>query len=250
MINLQEMAAIAVRAAKEAGKFLLESSSQKQEVLLNKGRDIKLKIDQDAEDIIKDILSNESDHPILAEESADSEHIAETYWVVDPLDGTSNFYRGIPICCVSIGLVHDEDPVLGTIFDFLNDDLYLGYEGSTAIKNDETINVSNINSSQFGTLVTGIPAKTNYTDKEFQNMINDFQLWKKVRMIGSAAMASTYVASGKAECYKELGIYIWDVAAGAAIVRAAGGSIILDKLGDHKVNAIFSNGFIPSNEHK
>jgi myo-inositol-1(or 4)-monophosphatase len=82
-----------------------------------------------------------------------------------------------------------------------------------------------------------------------QKMINDFQSWKKVRMIGSAAMASVYVASGKADLYKEFGIYLWDVAAGAAIVEAAGGKVSLLNQNDaYQVDAFFSNEFL-DNEH-
>ena len=94
-------------------------------------------------------------------------------------------------------------------------------------------------------MVTGIPAKTHYTDEEFEIMISNFQAWKKVRMIGSAAMASVYVASGKAEAYQENGIFLWDIAAGAAIVQAAGGEIsITDQQSDYRVNVKFTNSRI------
>ncbi len=93
--------------------------------------------------------------------------------------------------------------------------------------------------------MTGIPAKTNYSDQEFHIMINDFQEWKKIRMIGSAAMSSAYVASGKAETYKEDGIFLWDVAAGGAIVNSAGGQAIIENLqSDFRVNARFTNNRI------
>jgi myo-inositol-1(or 4)-monophosphatase len=105
--------------------------------------------------------------------------------------------------------------------------------------------VSSLSQKNMSTLVTGIPAKTHYTDIEFQKMISNFQSWKKIRMIGSAAMAAVYVASGKAETYQEDGIFLWDVAAGAAIVNAAGGSISLKNLKtDFRVDAIFSNNNI------
>ena len=104
------------------------------------------------------------------------------------------------------------------------------------------ISVSSLNLKKESTLVTGIPAKDNYSDAEFKNMISDFQSWKKIRMIGSAAMASVYVASGKAEAYKENGIFLWDIAAGAAIVEAAGGKISINNLQpDFRVDASFTN---------
>ena len=104
------------------------------------------------------------------------------------------------------------------------------------------LSVSSLNLKKESTLVTGIPAKDNYSDEEFKNMIYDFQSWKKIRMIGSAAMASVYVASGKAEAYKENGIFLWDIAAGAAIVEAAGGQISISNLQpDFRVDANFTN---------
>ncbi len=104
------------------------------------------------------------------------------------------------------------------------------------------ISVSSLSLKKESTLVTGIPAKDNYSDNEFKNMISDFQSWKKVRMIGSAAMASAYVASGKAEAYKENGIFLWDIAAGAAIVKAAGGKILISNYqSDFRVDVNFTN---------
>ena len=108
--------------------------------------------------------------------------------------------------------------------------------------NNQEIHVSSLSQKSESTLVTGIPAKTNYTDNEFNQMITDFQSWKKIRMIGSAAMASIYVAAGKAETYKENGIFLWDVAAGAAIVNSAGGTTSLKNIqADFRVDARFSN---------
>jgi len=134
------------------------------------------------------------------------------------------------------------NPVLGVIFDFNNSDLYCAHKGSKAYLNDMEILVSSLSKKKESTLVTGIPAKDNYSDDEFKNMISDFQSWKKIRMIGSAAMASVYVASGKAEAYKENGIFLWDVAAGAAIVEAAGGKISISNYqSDFRVDANFTN---------
>ena len=91
--------------------------------------------------------------------------------------------------------------------------------------------------------MTGIPAKSSYSDDEFKLMIKLFQKWKKVRMIGSAAIANLYVAKGKADCYEEKGTFIWDVAAGAVIVHEAGGFASLSEFkSDFSVDAKFTNG--------
>lgn len=245
MINFDECLDIAKSAASSAGEFLSRAQGQDVEILLNHGRDLKLQIDFDAEQMIIDQLKSKSSYSILGEETGLTEKLGDFYWVVDPLDGTSNFLRDIPISCVSIALMHQKESILGVIYDFNNDDLYFGHKESKAYLNDREIQVSSFSHKKDSTLVTGIPAKTHYSDDEFHKMILNFQSWKKIRMIGSAAMAAVYVASGKADAYQEDGIFLWDVAAGAAIVNAAGGMVSLKNLkADYRVDAIFSNNKI------
>ena len=186
-----------------------------------------------------------SDYSILGEETGSSDTLEDYYWVIDPLDGTSNFLRGIPISCVSIALMHKLEPILGVIYDFNHNELYFGHKESKAYINDQEIQVSSLSLKNESTLVTGIPAKTDYSDDEFNQLISTFQSWKKIRMIGSAAMAAVYVAAGKAERYQEKGIFLWDIAAGAAIVNAAGGeALILNQNEKFQVDVRFSNSLI------
>ena len=234
---------IAKKAIFEAGTLLLKNKEILSEVILSTNKDIKLKADILAEKAIKAIIENESDYPILAEESGlSSKTTPNIFWVVDPLDGTANYARNIPICCVSIALISDLKPVLGVIYDFINNDLYEGSTYTKALLNSREISVSKITSPQEGILVTGLPNNTDYSDEAMIKMVKDFQSWRKVRMIGSAAMASIYVAAGKADTYKENGIFLWDIAAGAAIVEAAGGKIaISNRQIDNRVDAKFTN---------
>jgi myo-inositol-1(or 4)-monophosphatase len=242
MQDLDSCLQIAKSASLQAGNYLKEQQSNNLKILSNKGRDLKLQVDIDAEKIIKESIAQQSSLPILAEESGMSTEPDEYFWVVDPLDGTSNFLRNIPISCVSISLMKGFTPMLGVIYDFNNSDLYYAHQKSKAYINDIEISVSSLSQKKESTLVTGIPAKDHYSDNEFKNMISDFQSWKKVRMIGSAAMASAYVASGKAEAYKENGIFLWDIAAGAAIVKAAGGKILISNYqSDFRVDVNFTN---------
>lgn len=243
MKDLHYLLEIAKKSALEGGKFLKNNFELPQKELVNNNREIKLQIDKDCERIILDTIMSDSDLPILSEESASSTVLDKTYWIVDPLDGTSNYFRKIPFCAVSIALMHRGIIRLGVIFDFLNNDLYFATDKNGAYCNDSKIFVSNVDTKSQGTLMTGIPAKDNYTNLEFEEMIGDFQFWKKVRMIGSATIATMYVANGYAESYKEKGIFIWDVAAGAIIVKEAGGNISLSKIqDDFRVDAIFTNG--------
>ena len=244
--DLHQQIEIAKNAAKEAGKVLLHKKDSLNQSIFSSDKDIKLKADIEAENIIKSILEKESSFPILAEESGKSkEHLDKTFWVVDPLDGTANYARDIPLCCVSIALMHNMNPVLGVIYDFNNDDLYEGYLDGEAKLNGIGIKVSDITLSSEGILVTGLPNNTDYSDQALLRMVKDFQKWRKVRMIGSAAIASCYVASAKADVYKEFGTYIWDVAAGAAIVNASGGRAeITNQRDNFQVDVHFSNSYI------
>ena len=237
---------IAKKAAKTAGNFLIKNKYTLNQTVSSSNKDIKLQADISAENLIIGVISEESSIPILAEESGiSSNNISDTFWVVDPLDGTANYSRGIPLCCVSIALIKNLKPVLGVIYDFNNNDLYEGSVHTKALLNGSEISVSNINHPNKGILITGLPNKTDYTDGALSQMVKDFQHWRKVRMIGSAAMASIYVASGKADLYKEKKTYLWDIAAGAAIVNAAGGEALIENQNENfQVDVYFSNSHL------
>ena len=237
---------IAKKAATKAGNILQDHKSELNKILSSTKRDIKLQADLSAEKVIKNIIQSESSYPILAEESGlSSKIISNTFWVVDPLDGTANYSRNIPICCVSIGLISDLKPILGVIYDFNNDELYEGSIDTKALLNNNEISVSKVENFHDGVLLTGLPNNTDYSDSALLKMVKDFQNWRKVRMIGSAAMASAYIASGKADLYTETKTYLWDIAAGAAIVNAAGGEAsIVNQNENFQVDAYFSNSHL------
>jgi len=245
-IDLLKELNIAKSAALAAGDILKTKKNDLNIETYSSERDIKLEADTAAETLIKKTIQDKSDIPILAEESGkSSKNLGDIFWVIDPLDGTANYSRDIPICCVSIALIENLIPVIGVIYDFNNNDLYIGSSQQEATLNDKKITVSQALKHQDGVLVTGLPNATDYSDQAMIDMIKDFQSWRKVRMIGSAAMASAYVASGKADVYKELGTYLWDVAAGAAIVNAAGGTAsILNQKDNFQVDVFFSNSKI------
>ena len=238
---------IAIKAAKTAGRYLKEEKKNLNLKINSNPRDTKLIADIKSEKLILDILDKESKYPVLAEETGkSSDDLGEIFWVVDPLDGTANYNRNIPICCVSIGLVRNMKPVIGVIFDFNNSDIFVGDNvNKQATLNNIDINVSDIEKRNDGVLITGLPFNTDYSDNALKKLISDMQTWKKVRMIGSAAMASCYVASGKAELYQENGIYLWDIIAGAAIVESAGGKAEINNINEtFQVDVIFSNSKI------
>ena len=243
MENISEFLTIAKKAAYKAGEFLKKEYSKKPEIEMMHGRDIKLKVDKISETIILDEICSHSALPFLSEESDFKGDLDDLSWVIDPLDGSSNFFRKIPVCGISIALINKKKAIVGVIYDFLNDNIYFASKDQGAFCNNKTLKVSDTSNSMKGTLMSGIPAKDSYSDQEFQNMIDDFQQWQKIRMIGSAAIANSFVASGKADCYKENGIFLWDVAAGSIIVEEAGGASIISNMDKNfRVDAVFSNG--------
>ena len=136
---------LAKKAAIDSGKFLLREKEKVNQRTNSDSKDIKLRADVESENIIKSIITSQSSYPILAEETGkSSEDLGDIFWVIDPLDGTANYSRSIPICCVSIGLVHKMKPLIGVIYDFDNDHLYAGnILKSMSEMNDLPISVSN-----------------------------------------------------------------------------------------------------------
>ena len=150
--DLSKEIELASKAAKEAGEFLLKNKKKLNSQINSDPKDTKLKADISSENLIKEIITANSNYPILAEESGkSSDNLGDIFWVIDPLDGTANFNREIPICCISIGLVKEMKPILGVIYDFNNDDLYLGNNiTNIALLNKKPIRVSDINKKSNG----------------------------------------------------------------------------------------------------
>ena len=244
LTNLSSELALAKKAAEVSGQLLQDKKKQFNEVLSSNSKDIKLKADTESEKLIKEIITTQSSYPILSEESGkSSENLGDIFWVIDPLDGTANYNRDIPFCCVSIGLVNNMMPILGVVYDFNNKHMYFGDTINNLSKmNKSHINVSNKSDKAESILITGLPHGTDYSTKSLEDMIVDMQEWQKIRMMGSAALAACYVASGKAERYQEKGVYLWDIIAGAAIVESAGGTAdILNLRENFQVDVVFSN---------
>ncbi len=227
----RELLEVAVKAAKNAGTVLREYFTANAGVALEGGRDIKTKADEAADKALLEMLSDTT-LPILSEESGgkiDTE-ISEPCWIIDPLDGTFNFVRGFPACCVSVALWHKKMPVLGVIYDFAADMLYTGIVGGGARCNGESINVSKVQVLSQAALATGFPSARDYGDKPLQDSIKKIQKFKKIRMIGSAALSLAYVSRGFVDAYHEEDIWLWDVAAGLALVKAAGGEFTISDI--------------------
>ncbi|HHT9112422.1 MAG: inositol monophosphatase [Planctomycetes bacterium] len=218
--------ALAVRAARKAGKYLRDLKKDQIKVSEEISKDIKLVADRESEAIIVNELLGNSDFNVLAEESGvtgDSRSVHS--WIVDPLDGSVNFLENIPLCCISIGLWHDSGPLFGVIYDFNRNDMYTGIVNECAWLNGQPISVKQKRGAESSILCTGFPVAMDFSSANIMYFISQIKTFRKIRMIGSASMSLAYVASGKVDAYFEKNIKIWDVAAGLAIVKAAGGAI-------------------------
>lgn len=230
----------AVTAAIAAGNFLNEKKLEKKEIFKEEGRDIKLIIDQDTEKLIRANLI-ETNIPILGEEYG-GEITDEKYWVIDPIDGTANYFRGLDECCVSIALMEGEEALIGVIYNFNNDQMYSAIKGHGAFLNNTKISVSNIASKSKASITTGFPASESVESS--MNFLENLKGWKKVRMFGSAALSCAYVASGKCDYYAEKGVYLWDIAAGICLVKEAGGCADFKLIDKERYEVVFSNNLL------
>ena len=218
---------VATSAVTEAGSLLLELRRKPIDVLCEPGHNIKLKADQLAEDCILRILQERMPLPVLTEESGEHGGVGEDsrMWVVDPLDGTFNYSRGMPMCCSSVGLWENGQPVLGAIHDFFHDEMFTGIVGRGAWLNGQPIAVSGVKTAAKASLATGFPHHQDYADAPLREFIRQVQDFKKIRMLGSAALMGAYVACGWLDAYVEEDVWLWDIAAAVAICQAAGASV-------------------------
>ena len=239
-MTISELKDLAVDAARQAGDFLNQSKLEKKEIYKEEGRDIKLIIDQDTEKLIRASLLG-TNIPILGEEYGGD--IADgKYWVIDPIDGTANYFRGLDECCVSIALMENDEALIGVIYNFNNDQMYTAIKDQGAFLNNTKISVSDIASKDKASITTGFPASE--TVESSMNFLQDLKGWKKVRMFGSAALSCAYVASGKCDYYAEKGVYLWDIAAGICLVKEAGGCADFKLIDKERYEVIFSNNLL------
>lgn len=239
---------LAQDAARSAGEILRAEFSRGSTVKSEIGKDIKLAADVLAEEVLLRMLRTKSTYPILSEEAGEDTAFSNAglRWVVDPLDGTFNFSRRLPLCCVSVGLWNGMNPVLGVIYDFSTDTIYSGEVGVGAWRNGTPISVSDVQDPSKAALCTGFPAGGDFGRDSLMGLVQQVQHYKKVRMIGTAALALAFVAAGYVDAYQEDDINFWDVAGGIAVIVAAGGRFrMLPGTRTWQFEVVADNGKIP-----
>lgn len=229
---------IAIEAAREAGKIIFRNMSRVHSLNIQtkEKNDFVSEVDLQAEqEIINVIHRVYPQHGILAEETGSrfSGKDDEYQWIIDPLDGTTNFLRGFPHYSVSIALKHKDRLEVAVIYDPFKDELFCAGRGNGASLNDRKIRVSKLPSFEGALLATGFPYKENQNIDSYLSSLKDIMLQTSgIRRAGSAALDLAYVGAGRVDGFWEFGLNTWDIAAGCLIVQEAGG-LVGDTSGGH-----------------
>ncbi len=217
-----------IKAANEAGEIIRESFGKnflvEQKTNLS---DLVTEVDKKAEETIINFIRKEfPTHGILAEESGSQKNTSEYLWVVDPLDGTTNFAHGFPIFAVSIGVQKNGETVCGVVYDVMRDEIYSAEKGSGSFRNGQKLKVSTNDDLRKSMLVTGFPYNiAENPDNAFERFIACLKNVRAVRRLGSAALDFCYVAAGAFDAFWEVYLHPWDICAGKLLVEEAGGFV-------------------------
>ncbi|MFQ5586908.1 MAG: inositol monophosphatase family protein [Thermodesulfobacteriota bacterium] len=239
----------AVRAAREAGRLLKENLGHAIRVEYKGEVDIVTEMDRRSEEIIVGLIRDAfPDHGILTEEGEGRESTAGARWIIDPLDGTTNYAHGLPTFCVSIAFEESGRVKLGVVYDPMLDELFTAEEGRGAFLNGRAIKVSSTGDISRGLLATGFPYDIRTSPDNNLDHFSRFAVTAQaIRRAGSAALDLSYVACGRFDGFWELKLHPWDVAAASLMVKEAGGEIT-DFRGSpfsiYGVEALATNGII------
>jgi myo-inositol-1(or 4)-monophosphatase len=236
MINLDAACSVAESAARAAGEEIKKYIGKPLTTMEKSSpHDLVTEVDKRCQAIIESaLLSAYPDSQVLGEEAVDPGSAAAIkaveaaeqrfLWVVDPIDGTLNFIRGIPFCSVSIGLVYEGHAVLGVIYDPMRDEMFSGVTGGIATVNGLPVQVSDVPDVFSAVLASGFPTG-DFRGKNAEQIRRFGHHARNVRAMGSAALHMAYVAAGRLDGFWENDLNAWDLLAGAVLVQVAGGVV-------------------------
>ncbi len=219
----------AFRASMFAGKFIIDNLGKisKNDIDIKQASDFVTFVDRESENlIISTIKKKFPDHSFMAEESLKDSGTGGYRWIIDPLDGTTNFIHGYPAFSVSIALELQNEIILGLVFDPLRNEVFSAEKGKGAFLNGRKISVSKIVKTEEGLIATGFPfRKKNMIDPYLQLFKNLFYKVSDIRRAGSAALDLAHLACGRCDGFFEIGLGPWDIAAGTILITEAGGTV-------------------------
>ena len=241
---------VAISAARKAG-IILQSSYGRlhdSQIETKERFDFVTDVDRESESsIVSDISAHFPDHSILAEEAASVSKKNPYRWIIDPLDGTNNYVHSFPCFSISIALEYHSDLILGVIYDPLRDELFHAEKGAGAFLNGESVSVSDERDLSRCLFATGFPFKNKDLLQPYLDTFTAvFQRVSGIRRAGSAALDMAYVACGRVDCFWEIKLSTWDIAAGTLILKEAGGKLS-DVAGGN--NYLSSGNVVATNGH-
>ena len=247
MVNLIAAQRAAIKAARAAGKIMRDNWNAPKRVKQLDAHDLKLELDVRCQKVIEKILSQAfPEIPLLGEEGNSGDINAPYRWVVDPIDGTVNYFFGMPHAAVSIALQATAPgsriAEVGVIYDPFTDELWTVLRNDKTKLNGRTVNVSKRGKVGDAVVAMGFSKSRENMEKSIPHMNRIARRAKKIRIMGSAALELAYVASGRLDAYIERTINIWDIAAGGLMVEQSGGEMFLIKLPDGRLRMCADNG--------
>lgn len=237
---------VAIEAARRAGEMQLAGLRQPVAVRQATRHDVKLQMDVDCEAIIRDTLRAAfPGHAILGEEEGGDIDATVPTWIVDPLDGTVNYSRGLPHFCTSIALQIDGEMQAGVVYAPVTGELFTAEAGGGAWLNSERIAVSQVDRLDRAIVAMGFAKSVETITGMLTEMHELAHAVHKVRILGAAALDLAYVAAGRLDGFLEYGLRNWDIAAGTLLIREAGGRVQLVPAGQYAWDVRADNGRIP-----
>ncbi len=228
--ELTELEKIAINAAKIGGKILLNAYHHARHISFveKKSNDFVTQIDIESENTIRETLKKETpEFGFLGEETGSTSGEITCVWVVDPLDGTTNFIHGFPFFAVSISLLENDEPVVGVVFDPIRNEVFHATKNGGAYLNGEKVRVTEPQSLKRTLIATGFPFREKDLLKRYLNVFEEvFLLASGVRRAGSASLDLAYTAAGIVDGFFEHGLSVWDIAAGVLLIKEAGGIVV------------------------
>lgn len=220
---------LAVKAAQLAGRVIIDNLGKisKRDIDQKLASDFVTRVDEESEKIIIHAIKEKfPDHHFLAEESLKATDAQEYRWIIDPLDGTTNYIHQYPVFSISIALEYKKEIILGVVYDPLREELFTAEKGRGAFLNKHPIKVSSIHSLKDCLITTGFPFRSKeFIDIYLKLFKNVFRKISDLRRAGSAALDFSYLACGRCEGFFEIGLSPWDIAAGDILIREAGGVV-------------------------
>lgn len=239
---------LAISAARAAGTLLRSHFGTSLNVDAIHQHDIKLELDVKSQELItRMVLDQFPDHAIYGEEGIAGNQSSPFHWIIDPIDGTVNFFYGIPHFCISIALREQSEIVLGVIYDPIRDELWQVSKGGAPLLNGKPCSVSARATIPEAILSIGFSKTRSSIDSGlplFQDLVYRA---RKCRLMGSAALDMAYVACGRIDAYIEQSVSLWDIAAGILLIESAGGSVKMETRPDmpDKFSVVATNGLLP-----